>query len=282
MNVTVEDSIGTIWLDHPERRNAISSEMWVGLTAAAAQVDADPQVRVIVLRGAGTEAFASGADISQFGERRSGSDANAGYDRTTGAAYQSLAGASKPVLALIHGFCIGGGLAVALSADLRLAADDATFAIPAARLGLGYGAGGIQNLMQLVGPSATRRILFTAQRFDAVEALRIGLVDEVVPKAELDGRVEELAATIAANAPLDCARRQARRAGAAGVSRTARSRRGRGRRAVLLRQPGLPGGRPRLHGEAPAGVQGRLRRRRPGQRAPEGRRRRGRRIVLSR
>ena len=106
------------------------------------------------------------------------------------------------MLALIHGFCIGGGLAVALSADLRLAADDATFAIPAARLGLGYGAGGIQNLMQLVGPSATRRILFTAQRFDAVEALRIGLVDEVVPKAELDGRVEELAATIAANAPL--------------------------------------------------------------------------------
>jgi enoyl-CoA hydratase len=196
------EAVGTILLDHPERRNAISADMWSGLLDAAQTFGADDTIRVIVIRGAGDTAFAAGADISQFGERRSNSDANRSYDQSTAKANAALANLSKPLIAAIHGFCIGGGLAVALNADIRIAADDAQFTIPAARLGLGYGAAGIGGLVRLVGPSAAKRIFFMADRFGASEALDMGLVNKVVPKAELDDTVAQWAATIGGNAPL--------------------------------------------------------------------------------
>ena len=197
--------VGRIVLDHPERHNAISSQMWDGITAAATELEGDHDIRVVVIRGAGERAFAAGADISQFGEHRSDASGNREYDSTTAAAHAALARLSKPLIAHIHGYCIGGGLAVALTADLRVAADDAQFTIPAARLGLGYGATGIGTLMRLVGPSAAKRIFFLADRFGADEALQMGLVNRVVAKADLDAAVDEWTGLICQNAPLTIA-----------------------------------------------------------------------------
>jgi enoyl-CoA hydratase/carnithine racemase len=133
---------------------------------------------------------------------RTGADAASAYEETTGRAFGALANLDKPVIAMIHGFCVGGGMATALAADLRYAADDAVFAIPAARLGLAYHAGGIQALEQLVGPSTAKEILFGARRYPAAEARALGLVNRVFPKADLEREVREIAAGIAANAPL--------------------------------------------------------------------------------
>jgi enoyl-CoA hydratase/carnithine racemase len=202
--VRIEREGPLAWLvfDHPERRNAISAEMWQALPGAALELEGDESVRVVVMRGAGELAFVSGADISEFEHSRTGTAAAADYDRTTGRAFDALAGLSKPLLAMIHGFCIGGGMATALGADLRYAAEDAVFAIPAARLGLGYHMAGLDALARLVGPSTAKEILFTARRYDAGEALRLGLLDGVFPKAELEREVRSLAGTIATNAPL--------------------------------------------------------------------------------
>jgi enoyl-CoA hydratase/carnithine racemase len=164
-------------------------------------LDADPEVRVVVLRGAGEAAFVSGADISEFEATRVGESA-AAYDRENAAAFEALLAMSKPTLAMIHGFCVGGGCALALTADLRYCAGDAVFAIPAARLGLGYGAAGLETLVRVVGDSSAREIFFTARRFDAQEALRLGLVSRVLPKAGLEAFVCGVAADVAANAPL--------------------------------------------------------------------------------
>jgi enoyl-CoA hydratase/carnithine racemase len=197
-----EAPIAWVVIDHPERRNAVSAHMWAELADAAEKLDADPAVRVIVLRGAGELAFVSGADISEFESRRTGGAAAQVYEDGTQRAFGALGAVSKPVIAMIHGFCVGGGMATALAADLRYCADDAVFAIPAARLGLGYHASGIEALTQLVGPSTAREIFFTARRYRAEDALRLGLVNAVFPKAELEARVREIAAQIAANAPL--------------------------------------------------------------------------------
>ncbi len=205
VHLAIDESIATVTLDHPERRNAISRDMWVGLLDAANTIANSPDVRVAIIRGAGEVAFAAGADISQFGEARSDGDANTAYDATTAAATSALAALRVPTIALVHGFCIGGGLAVALTADLRISADDGQFAIPAARLGVGYGHDGIRGLMALVGPSNAKRILFTAQRFTAAQAHHMGLITEVVAKADLDNHVSTLAASIADNAPLTVA-----------------------------------------------------------------------------
>lgn len=199
-----EGSLGWIEFDHPERRNAISAEMWRCIPSAASDLDEDPEVRVVVLRGSGDVAFAAGADISEFGKNRTGENARE-YDRENGRAMRALAEIRKPVIAAIHGFCVGGGCAVALTADLRYAADDGVFAIPAARLGLGYGADGIATLIATVGLPAAREIFFTGRRFNAREALEMGLVNRVFPKTELDERVRETAESIAANAPLTLA-----------------------------------------------------------------------------
>ncbi len=194
-------AIGWLIFDQIERRNAINSAMWAAIPAAVAELDDNPEVRIIVLRGAGDVAFVSGADISEFEEARN-ADRAAEYAALNGRAFAALAGAAKPVVAMIHGFCVGGGAAIALNADLRYAADDSEFGIPAARLGLGYEAEGIECLARLVGPSTAAEMLFTARRYGAEEALRVGLVNAVVPKAELETFVRDVAATIAANAPL--------------------------------------------------------------------------------
>jgi enoyl-CoA hydratase/carnithine racemase len=202
IHVAREGALAWLVFDHPERRNAISAEMWQALPEAVRELDADPDVRVAVLRGAGDVAFVSGADISEFERSRTGAEAAADYDRTTARAFDALAGFSKPLLAMVHGYCIGGGMATALGADLRYAADDAVFAIPAARLGLGYHMAGLEALSALVGPAAAKEIVFTARRYGAAEALRLGLVNAVHPKAELEREVRALAAAIADNAPL--------------------------------------------------------------------------------
>jgi enoyl-CoA hydratase len=201
IRVEKEAPIGWIVFDHPERRNAVSVDMWRALPAAVAELEADDALRVVVLRGAGEEAFVSGADISEFEQQRTG-HATADYERDNARAFGALARLAKPVIAMIHGWCVGGGLAISLSADLRYAADDAVFAIPAARLGVGYALEGLDALAKLVGFSAAKEIFFTARRFRADEALRMGLVNAVLPKAELEDFVRETAACIGDNAPL--------------------------------------------------------------------------------
>lgn len=196
-----QGGLGWIIFDHPQRRNAISAEMWQAIPAAAQGLDADPDVRVVIMRGAGDVAFVSGADISEFEQNRSGVGAEA-YDQQNARAFVALATLRKPLIALIHGFCVGGGCALSLTADLRYAADDAVFAIPAARLGLGYNAAGLEMLVNIVGYAAAKEIFFTARRFTAAEALHMGLVNRVVPKAELDAMVQRTAEEIATNAPL--------------------------------------------------------------------------------
>lgn len=196
-----EGAIGWMIVDHEPRRNALTAQMWRELPLAAAALEADPEVRVIVLRGAGEQAFVSGADISEFKQLRMG-ETSAQYEHENALAFGALAQVQKPTLVMIHGFCIGGGVAISISTDLRYAADDAVFAVPAGRLGLGYPLPGIEALIQLVGFARAKELFFTARRFDAHEALRMGLVNEVFPKAELETRVREIAASIADNAPL--------------------------------------------------------------------------------
>lgn len=193
--------IARLIFDHEQRRNAITVDMWEAIPNAVEILQADPNVRVVVMRGAGTEAFVSGADISEFEQTRTG---NAGreYDAMTARAFAALQALEKPLIASIHGFCIGGGAAIALTADLRYAADDARFAVPPARLGLGYHTAGIRTLIRIVGFSETADLLFTARRVPADEARHIGLVNEVFAKDVLDEAVDQLAHTIADNAPL--------------------------------------------------------------------------------
>jgi enoyl-CoA hydratase/carnithine racemase len=193
--------VAHVVFDHPERRNAVTTAMWQRIPELCRSLDADPAIRVVVLRGAGDIAFVSGADISQFSESRMG-EAAARYDMDNLEAFEALSNLRKPVIASIHGFCIGGGAAIALCADLRYCAEDAVFAIPAARLGLGYGQSGLGNLVRVVGEPRAKEIFMTARRFDAGEAAAAGLVNRVLSKAELDGFVRETAATIADNAPL--------------------------------------------------------------------------------
>jgi enoyl-CoA hydratase len=201
IHVETDGVLGSIIFDNAARRNAISAEMWRAIPAAVEALEQESQVRVVILRGAGDVAFVSGADISEFEQARSGAAAEA-YDQQNARAFTALNNLSKPLIALIHGFCVGGGCALALTADLRYAADDAVFAIPAARLGLGYHAAGLATLVNVVGFAVAKEIFFTARRFSAAEALQLGLVHRVVPKADVDAFVRETAVGIAANAPL--------------------------------------------------------------------------------
>jgi enoyl-CoA hydratase len=197
-----DGQVGWMIFNNPERRNAVSLEMWRAIPDVLAAFEADPEVRVIVFTGAGERAFVSGADISQFEAERNDAAAEARYSSASAAANAAMAGLSKPSIAMIRGYCIGGGLAVALTCDLRICTEESRFAIPAARLGLGYGFGGVKALIDVVGPSIAKEILFTARQFSAEEALRVGLVNRVAPAAELEGLVRDYAAMIGANAPL--------------------------------------------------------------------------------
>jgi len=201
LRIEKDGPIARLVFDHEKRRNAITVDMWDAIPGAVQTVQEDPAVRVVIMRGAGSEAFVSGADISEFEKTRTG-NAGRDYDALTARAFAALQGLEKPLIASIHGFCIGGGAAIALTADLRYAADDARFAVPPARLGLGYHTAGIRALIRIVGFSETADLLFTARRVGANEARHIGLVNEVFAKDALDENVDQLAHMIANNAPL--------------------------------------------------------------------------------
>jgi enoyl-CoA hydratase/carnithine racemase len=192
IEASVADGVGWLVLNRPDKHNALSAAMFRSISETVRHWSHDAEVRVIVVRGAGERAFASGADIGEL--------SSAGGGGGPGALHTD-----KPVIAMIHGFCIGGGMALALCADLRYAADDATFAIPAARLGLGYPPHGLEALVRVVGHPTAKEILFTARRFNAGEALAKGLVNAVVPKADLEASARKTAGEIASNAPLTVA-----------------------------------------------------------------------------
>jgi enoyl-CoA hydratase len=199
---SVRDGIGWITFNHPERRNAMSLDMWTGLGIAAEAFQNDPGVRVVVMRGAGGQAFVSGADISEFEAHRADAAQKKTYDEIAARGYAGLANLSKPLIAMIEGYCVGGGLAIALAADIRFATTESRFAIPAARLGLGYDYRGLAALARLVGPSVAKDILFSARFVEADEALRLDLVNFVVDAAQIETQVGAYAARVAANAPL--------------------------------------------------------------------------------
>lgn len=198
----VEDGVGWITFNQPNKRNAVSFAMWQAIPEIVDDFISTGDVRVVVLKGAGDKAFVSGADISEFEEVRNTPEQIEIYEQATAAASAALKSLEIPLIAMIRGFCIGGGMAIALTADLRITAEDGQFGVPAAKLGLGYGYGGIKELMNLVGPSFAKEIFFTGSRFSASDAETMGLVNRLVPVGELEATVSALAGTIAANAPM--------------------------------------------------------------------------------
>jgi enoyl-CoA hydratase/carnithine racemase len=194
--------VGTITFNNPEKRNAVSLDMWDGLGQALAELRDDADVRVVVLTGTGDKAFVSGADISQFEKSRHNAATSEEYSRRSAAQRALLADYPKPVIACIRGFCLGGGLQIAMLSDMRFAAEDSQFGIPAAKLGIAYGYDGLKRLVSLVGPSQARLLMYTGSRIGSAEALRIGLIDRVMANDELLPATLEIARTIAGNAPL--------------------------------------------------------------------------------
>ncbi len=205
MLASVADGVGTVTFNQPEKRNAMSMEMWSGFGEILQSFAADPAVRVVVLTGAGDKAFVSGADISQFEKNRGDSEAREEYDRLTAFGRKTFETFGKPTIARIQGFCIGGGLAIAMNADLRIASDDSRFGIPAAKLGISYNYASVRRLVTLVGPAEARMLLFTGELIGAAEARQIGLINRVVTLDQLDSIVAKLARTIAGNAPISVA-----------------------------------------------------------------------------
>ena len=196
------DGVGSLVFNQPEKRNALSPDMALAAAEIIEDFERDSNVRVIVLTGAGDKAFVSGGDISRFESERATPEQMAEYSRKSERFRSALRGVGKPTVAMIRGYCLGGGLSVALNCDLRIASEDAQFGIPAARLGIGYGAERLTQLVHLVGPAVAKEILFTGRRMSAQEALRVGLVNQVVAAAELEAYVANYAATMVANAPL--------------------------------------------------------------------------------
>jgi enoyl-CoA hydratase/carnithine racemase len=197
-----EGGVGYLIFNNPKRHNAVSLEMWDAASGILADFASDRAIRVVVLTGAGGKAFVSGADISKFESERSSKDAidryNAAVDQANTAVYEF----PKPTIAMIRGYCIGGGVGLALCCDLRICSDNSKFGVPAAKLGLGYGFKGIKKLVDVVGPSFAKEIFFTARQFTASEALQMGLVNRVLPDAEVEKYVKDYAETISGNAPL--------------------------------------------------------------------------------
>ena len=197
-----DGGVGYVVFNNPERHNAVSLEMWAATRSILDDFRSDDAVRVVVLTGNGGKAFVSGADISKFGNERATQDGIAKYNATTEQAFSGVHDFPKPTIAMIRGYCIGGGMALATCCDMRIATPGSKFGIPAAKLGLGYDYKGVKRLMNVVGPSFAKEIFFTARQFDAEEARQMGFVNRVVPDAELESYVKTYADTIAGNAPL--------------------------------------------------------------------------------
>jgi enoyl-CoA hydratase len=205
LGVEKNGAVGWIVFNQPAKRNAINGDMWRGIPAAMQQFDADPEVRCVVFRGAGTEAFSAGADISEFEKIRAQQAAVADYDGLLDRVLHSIQGSRKPSVAMIYGFCMGGGLEVALACDLRYCARSAQFGIPAAKLGLAYNVEGHKRLLETVGHARAREIMFLGRRYSADEAFDMGLVNKVVDDAALDSHVADVLKTLSENAPLSIA-----------------------------------------------------------------------------
>ena len=197
-----DGQVGYVIFNNPERHNAVSLEMWATVAEILQDFAKDPNVRVVVLTGAGGKAFVSGADVSKFESERASLDATKVYNATVERANTGVYDFPKPTIAMIRGYCIGGGLGLAVCCDLRICSDNSRFGIPAAKLGLGYALPGVKRLTDLVGPAFAKEIFFTARQFDTEEARIMGFVNRIVPEAELEAYVKSYADTIAANAPL--------------------------------------------------------------------------------
>lgn len=197
----VHGSVGTVIIDNPGRRNAMNAAMYGSIPDAVATLTAQPDLRCVILRGAGGEAFSAGSDITEFAERRMGVRGHE-YDKVEHRAWEAIAGIEVPVIASIHGPCRGGGVAMALHADLRVAARDASFSVPPASLGLAYPQEATQHLVTLVGSAVAKQLLYTARVIDAAEALRVGLVQELHDSDQLDEQTNRLARRIARLSPL--------------------------------------------------------------------------------
>ncbi len=201
VRLDIRGPLAWVALDNPARRNALSAAMWRAIPEIVRKIEDDGAVKAAVWRGAGGEAFSAGADISEFETARSGENIKT-YDALNHAAFEALANCAKPTIAMIHGFCLGGGLGLALACDLRVASDKAVFAIPAAKLGLGYNPRWLRSLLAAVSPARAKEILFTARRHASAEALAMGLVHRVFSSETLEAETRALAEEIAANAPL--------------------------------------------------------------------------------
>jgi enoyl-CoA hydratase/carnithine racemase len=191
-----------IRFNNPAKHNALSVDMWEAIPALLTQAESDADVRMVVLSGEGEKAFVSGADISQFEDQRAAKEAVRRYEAMAEAALEGIHEFGKPTIACIHGYCIGGGVNVAISCDIRIASSASTFSIPASRLGLGYRFSAMRNLTQLIGPGNAKDIFFTGRRFDSAEALRVGLVNRVADPEKLDGLLREYTEAIGTGAPL--------------------------------------------------------------------------------
>jgi enoyl-CoA hydratase len=197
-----EGSVGYVIFNNPERHNAVSLDMWKMAGEMLDDFRNDDNIKVVVVTGAGGKAFVSGADISRFEKERSSEDAVKHYNEVVDKSYRAFHEFPKPVIAMIRGYCIGGGMGLATCCDIRIATEKSTFAVPAAKLGLGYGYSGLKRLVDVVGPSFAMEIFYTARQFTAAEAVTMGLVNRVVPDGELESYVKNCADTIAGNAPL--------------------------------------------------------------------------------
>jgi enoyl-CoA hydratase len=195
------DTVATLRLRNPARRNAMSEAMWRQLRTLVAEVSARPDVRVVIIRGDGEKAFSAGADISGFEIGRSGEAARA-YDDLVEDTCRAIEGIAQPTVAMIAGACMGAGVSIAASCDLRIAAEDAFFSIPAARLGLGYDPNGIKRCLRVFGAEATRELIFLPDRLPARRAAELGVVSRLVPPGEIGAAAADWASRIAANAPL--------------------------------------------------------------------------------
>ncbi|MBY6537884.1 enoyl-CoA hydratase/isomerase family protein [Rhodococcus sp. BP-349] len=202
VSVEIDGAVAWAVISNPTRRNALSAAMMRDLHARLQELDTRPDIRAIVLRGEGSEAFVSGADISEFESQHGSTDAKQAADDAIAALFFGLAAMHTPTIAMVHGFCMGAGVAVALTADIRIADEACAFAIPAARLGIAYPVPPTRVLQRMVGSGHAAEMLYTGGRVTAETALSIGLVNRVVPKDQLHEAVRTLATTIAANSPM--------------------------------------------------------------------------------